>query len=192
MATALLTKLDAVNSMLAAIWERPVSSLDSGGASSLSAAKKILDDTLRSVLSRGWIFNVEDNYPLSVDANGRIPLPANTIKVDAGSEEFRYTDIVQRGQYLYDRKDHTYTFTAPVKAEITLFLEFDEIPEAARAYIAAFAARRFKAEWLNQPEGPVTAAEAEALRNLEHYEAETGDYNILSGSYGVARILQRW
>jgi hypothetical protein len=53
------------------------------------------------------------------------------------------------------------------------------------------AARRFKAEHLSQPEGEATSAEIEALRNLEEAEADTGDHNVLTDNWSVARVLRR-
>lgn len=184
-----LSKIDAVNLMLEAIWESPVSTLDVSGVASVAAAKRILDETSRSVQSRGWAFNKEYGYPLALDVNGHFPLPLNTLVVDPSDNTL---DYVQRGTLLYDRGNHTFTFTdSSVDVDITLLLEFEDLPDPARQYIAVFASRRFKAKWHNEAEGSPTAEEAEALRNLEDMEAETGDHNVLTGTWGAVKSLQR-
>lgn len=188
MASTILSKIDAVNLMLEAIWESPVSTLDVSGVASVATAKRVLDETSRSVQTRGWAFNLEYDYPLGVDINGTIPVPLNALHVAPMDPTLPY---VQRGYLLYDRGNHTFTFTDPVNVRLILLLEFEDLPDAARQYIAVMASRKFRARWHNESEGQATAEEIEALRNLEDTEADASDFNVLSGSWSVAKILQR-
>lgn len=185
------TRLDAVNAMLGAVWETPVASLNVTGVASVSMAVRVLDATIRSVLSRGWAFNTEHNYPLQIDTNDQIPLPANTLSVDSEGESAS-RDVVQRGSLLYDRENHTYTFeNGPVYVKIILGLAYEDLTEPAKEYIAILATRRFRGEFLSQSEGDATSAEIEALRNLEEHEADTGDHNVLTDNWSVYRVLRR-
>ena len=186
------TRLEAINTMLGAVWETPVSSLTATGIASVSLAVRIFDSTLRSVLSRGWAFNTEHEYPLSIDVNGKCPLPENTLSVDPDGDS-AYINGVQRGSFLYDRGEHTFLFpnVDTVYATIILGLDYTDIPETAKEYVTMLATRRFRAEYLQQPEGEATSAEIEALRNLEETEADTGDHNVLTGNCSVNRILTR-
>lgn len=185
------TKLDAVNAMLGTVWEAPVSSLNVTGVASVAKAVAVLDSTLRSVLTRGWAFNVEYNYPLALDVNSKVPLPANTLAVDTMGDS-QLIDAVQRGSFLYDRGNHTFTFdSGPIYVRIVLGVAFEDLPETAKEYVSILAARRFKAEYLGQSEGDPTSAEIEALRNMEDAEADAGDHNVFTGSWSVARVLYR-
>jgi len=134
------TELEAVNVMLGAIGEQPVNSLDISTISEVSIASDILYEVSREVQTRGWSFNEEEEYELAV-SEGEIPLPLNCLKVVVTGE----TDwIVRRGTRLYNRTDHTYTFTAAVDATIVFFLPFTDLPQAARNYITLRAARKFQ------------------------------------------------
>lgn len=186
-----MTKLDAVNTMLGVIDESPVSALNVAGIAALTKAVRILDATSRAVQSRGWAFNSESEYPLAVNTAQQVPLPANTLSVDPDGESAGI-DGVQRGSRLYDRGKHTFDFTVPI-VYVSIIVEhpFEDLPETAKEYITMLAARRFKAEHLDQPEGAASAAEIEALRNLEEAEADAGDFNVLYDNASTARVLWR-
>ena len=186
------TRLEAVNTMLGVVWEAPVSSLDVTGVASVTMATRVLDDTIRSVQTRGWAFNTEHEYPIAVDEDGFVPLPNNTLSVDSDGDSAQL-NVVQRGLRLYDRGDHTFDFSnlTTVSVKIILSVDFADCPEAFKQYVAILAARRFKAEYLSQDEGQPTSAEIEALRNLEEAEADTGDHNFLTDNWAVGRVLCR-
>lgn len=184
------TKLDAVNAMLGTVWETPVAALDVGGIASLSLAVRIFDETVRAIQSRGWAFNTEHNYPLPLDMDSKCPLPLTTLAVDTEGQSAQL-DVVKRGLLLYDRCNHTYTFSqGPVYVKIVLGIDYEECPETFKQYVTMMAARRFKAQYLQQPEEPASAAEVDALRNLEEDEADVGDFNVVYDNptgYTIAR-----
>jgi hypothetical protein len=74
----------------------------------------------------------------------------------------------------------------------SICLEFEECPQCVRTYVALMAERVFKDKFTAAAApSPITAEEMEALRNVEDQEAQQGDYNMLTGSWSVANILQR-
>jgi hypothetical protein len=186
------TELDAVNVMLSTIGEAPVSSLEVSGLTDVAIAKTILGETSRAVQSRGWHFNSETNYELSPTVDGHLLPPANTLRIDPTREFWNY-DLTQRGPKLYNRVDHTSVFTSPIKFDLLILLVFDEMPEAARYYIAVRAARIFQRRMLGSEAMEQFTAEEEgrALVVLQEAEGDTGDHNVLSGSHSVAGILGR-
>jgi len=192
MQTAPTTELDAVNLMLNSIGEAPVNSLDVGLAD-VATARLTLWRTSREVQSRGWHFNTEEGITLSPTVEGHIPLPENTMRVDTNEQEYQDVDVVQRGNRLYDRKNHTYIFAKALKLDFIFFLNFEELPEAARWYITVKAARRFQ----NDVMGSETIYkfkkedELEALSILKEAEGDTGDYNMFTGSYSVLNVWHR-
>lgn len=177
------TELEAVNEMLRVIGESPVSSLgddEEGTNSDVASAYGLLRSISRMVQAKGWNFNHEFNYPLTVDASDEIPVPANTIRVKVPKT---YGFWVLRGLKLYDRENQvtTTTATGPFYVEILLFLPWTDLPESARRYIFTKAAKMFAdAQLGDQYQHQYSAAaEAEALSTLKEEEGDTADYNIL-------------
>ena len=190
-APLLTSELDAINLMLSCIGEAPVASIDTT-ISEVEMAKQKLDQVLLEVLARGRTFNREVEYVLYPDTNGNIFLPANTLWVDV--KRYEDNDYVQRGPRLYDRRNHTYNIGKSVKCDLHIAMGFEEMPLAARIYIATRAARLFQAD----VQGSDTVyrfsakAEEDAERAFEALDAEAEDSNVLNGSYTTYTILNRY
>jgi hypothetical protein len=189
-----ITELEALNLILSVIGESPLASLDAASASADAVlANQVLNEVNRSVQAHGWHFNVEKNVTLHPEATTKqIVLPANCIRVDTEGVDY-YKDIVQRGTTVYNKTDRTYKFTKPITVELVTLLPFDSLPQTARQYIAVRAARVFQTRAVgSEALFQFTARdEVEAHAELKRAEGITGDYNILSGSYSVARSLER-
>tara|TARA_R100001377_G_scaffold84945_1_gene69715 strand:- start:1395 stop:1973 length:579 start_codon:yes stop_codon:yes gene_type:complete len=186
------TELEAVNTMLNTIGEAPVNTLINMTAIDAITALSILQNVSRAVQVEGWFFNTEYNYPMTLDINGQIPLPTNLLSIDSTDLSDAY-ELVQRGTRAYDRKNHTYTFSASVKCNIILLLAFDEIPEVARNYIALRASRILQDRLLGSDSLHAMNREDEyqALISLRLINSENADFNILTGNSSVTRILTR-
>lgn len=190
--TSLTTELEAINTMLDAIGESPVSNLEVSGLVDVVKARAVLNEVSRLCQSRGWTFNTESEYPLPRQVDTTITVPGNFIAVDC-SPYNPQVDTVLRGSRVYDRKNHTYSFTQDIKADVTFLLSWDELPQAARAYIATRAARVFQTRVLGSDTANRDLAdqEAAAWAALNVAEGDSGDYNIFNGSYSTASILER-
>ena len=138
-----MTELDAINIMLSVIGEAPISSLDAEGLADVAIAKSTLKEVSRVFQTKGWHFNTEYDYPIAADQSGYCVLPSNTLKVDTYGRH-AYKDYVQRGTKLYDRKNHTYNIGETTYVEIVFFLDFIELPQSARTYVAYKAAEEFQ------------------------------------------------
>ena len=66
-----LTELNAVNSVLAAIGQSPVTTLDYENPET-SFVYNLIQECSRDVQDEGWVFNREDCYPLPVNENDEI------------------------------------------------------------------------------------------------------------------------
>lgn len=187
------TELQAVNVMLGTIGESRINSLEASSAVAESAiARDLLQEVLVEVLSKGWHFNTEYDFPLSPDTQTKeIRLPSNCIECDTSPSP--HVDVAVRGNRLYNKKTHSYSFDSSLKVEMIVLLTFEELPQAAREYIKIRAARKFQKRFLGSDtlDGFTEEDERTAKALLEKYDARTADYNILSGSYDVARILNR-
>lgn len=175
------------------IGESPVSTLENTDLADVADAIATLLETSREVQTRGWDFNLEKNYSLPRDDLNQIVVPLNTLRVDVTKLDKHTYDVVQRGQRLYDRKNHTYSFDKTLKVDLIVLLDFEELPEAARHYITIRAARKFNDRQLTDQATHIytQADEDVALATLKEAEGDTGDYNMFNGSYSVASILER-
>ena len=138
------TELQAVNQMLRAIGETPVSSLVDDFGLDVPSASATLSEISNAVQLEGWIFNTEYDYPLPRTTDGAISVPSNALNVDFDWRRSSGLEPVVRGSRVYDRKNHTYVFDKGLTAKIIFGLPFDELPEAARYYISYRACRKFQ------------------------------------------------
>lgn len=145
------TLLEAINTLLAAIGSSPVTSIDTSKNADAIMAKNHIDRALKDIQAEQWYFNTETNFPLIPDTTGEINLPKNLISIDHIGQFGLNSNLVPRGNKLYDRSKHTYTIDGTVTANITLCLSFDEIPETAALYVIARAARKYQEEMLGDP-----------------------------------------
>jgi hypothetical protein len=194
MALTLTTELDAINIMLGTIGESPINSLDAAtGVVDAVTARSILSEVAVQVQEEGWHFNTDYEFVLTPSVGtGEIFVAPNTIEVDVSAYTSDH-DVAIRGNRLYDRKNKTYSFATSIKADLTILLEFNELPQAARHYITVRSARVFQQRVVGSDTlGSFSEAdEARALRAMRRYEAKTGDYNILTSNYSVMRVIDR-
>ena len=195
----LTTELSAVNTLLAGIGEQPVESLDAIESSLVQVALNALNEASRSLQVRGWYWNRDEDWPLSVNSAGNIPLPNGTIKVHEvrGSGD----DLVQRGQRLWNKTTKSFTFDqgTTVKVDLTLMLPWDDLPEFAKHPILYVAQKRFQMRELTS--NAIDRAIAEDLEwakaQIETAEDEQGPENMfasnpsLRGTEGLRRPWYR-
>lgn len=143
-----MTELDAVNVSLMSIGQAPVNTLDASGIRDVNIAQLVLHNTMRAFLSEGWDFNTDYGYTLTPNGSDRIQLTDAMLSVDPTNT---YIDYVERydtsNDYraLWDLVNQTFDITDTVKCDIIWFYEFEQIPQAARDYIAVKATRQFQA-----------------------------------------------
>lgn len=184
------TQLDAVNTMLSAIGEAPVSSLSSGLIEA-EIAETILNTIDREVQSMGWHFNKELNKSFAQSTGGEIILPANILRADATLAP-QSPDLVQRGLKMYDKKNHTFNIGTNVYLDVIVQLDFDDLPEVAKRYIILRATRVFQ----DRVVGSGTLHEFQlrdeqtALLELKEFDQITEDNNIFD-NYDTYAIIDR-
>jgi hypothetical protein len=186
----LTSKLDAVNIMLGYITEAPVNSIASTVALPPSAAlaKGVLDEVSREVQQEGWHFNTAQDYTLEANASGKFVLPDNVVQVDTVDTSY---DVVQRGTALFDRKNYTDIFTEDeLKVNITFLLEYEELPEQARRYIALKASRMFANRLVGsrEIEALIYRDEIRAKAAMEEAEGNNSDRTIFDNYDTATRI----
>lgn len=191
--TTKTTRLDAVNTMLGAIGEAPVETLEGAVPVDVQTAKAVLEEVLKEVLSQGWHFNTEHDYPLTRTSEGKIIVPSNAVHVDLDNYVYGLDyDVIIRGQYLYDRKNHTYIFNKDLDVTIIQLFDFEELPELVRNYIKLRAARVFQGRILGSDISAREASVGEimALVAMKQDEDAQADRTVFD-NYSVARVLDR-
>ncbi len=186
------TKLEAVNTLLSAIGESPINTLNSGLVEA-TLAEQIVDNISRSTQSRGWSFNTDLEFKLSPDLAGEVALPTNCLHVDMTSLRMSSTsDLVQRGNKLYDRVKNTFAIDDTIEVDIVVLLAFEDLPETARRFITVRAARVFQDRTLGSDtlHGFQQDDEITAWADLQQAEAEVQDYNIFD-NYETYSVVDR-
>lgn len=187
----LTSELDALNTMLDAIGASPVNTLDDPNVD-VAKARAVLAQTSREVQSRGWHWNTDEKYAIARTVAGEYLVPPSVLRIDV-SNDFPTWDVTPRSGKLWDKINRTFTFTEDLTFDVTWLLDFTDMPEAARNYIALRAARRFQERAL----GSASISrfqrddEAQAWATLLGDDADGADHNMLSGSWAVARVLNR-
>lgn len=183
------TELEAVNTILAAIGETPVGTLLGALPIDASIALTRLRTRSRGLQSSGWSFNTDEGYTLAVDNDGKVPIPRNALNVDATESN----DIVTRGDFLYDRANHTFVIDEEVVVDIVRFLPWEDLPEYVRQYLFISTARTFQDQMLGDESLHTYTEKDEKLAWVAFLDAEArnADFNVLRDSSAVSRVLRR-
>jgi hypothetical protein len=182
-----MTELDAVNEILSAINESPISSLEDMNDIDAINAQKMLTNVNRQFQSRGWSFNHFESYVFNPDAYYNKIYWIDTILFIKGEHK-----LIKRGKFMYDLTDNTFFFKQPISAEVIMLTDFEDMPEAAKEYIVAKASTEFAMRYLGDPallQG-LKLREQEAWSYFNEYEHTDNDYNMLDNTY-IAGIKQR-
>ncbi len=192
MALTPTSRLEAINELLDAIGESPVNAESNTGLVEADLAATRVDKTSRQVQKRGWHWNILKDYVIDPDVDGYIQLPNSTLAVDTSSSS-RYRDLVQRGGHLYDRDNNTFVINKAIKVDITLYLDFEDLPENARDFIVMKAARKFQQRLFGSTELSEFDKddERQSWYDLLDAESDAADYNMLRDNITVFRILNR-
>ena len=186
------TELEAVNACLMNIGESPVSSITGQISVDASTALAMVRNTTREIQTHGFYWNSELNFKLIPNHENKLQLPTNTLKVDTTGDDIT-KDLVARGRYLYDRVNHTYTFTDPVIVELIVALNFEEMPEAARRYVTVRSSRIYQERVMATPtlSSFNTVDEDFARAQLLAENISVEDNNMLTDSLSTFGILAR-
>jgi len=184
------TELEAVNVCMALMGNAPVNNLNPPFGADVATAKNLITEVSKDVQAEGWHFNKEYEVTLQ-PASNTITLGSNVISVDV--EGRSDMDVVFRSGKLYDLKNHTFTFTADVKATLVYMFPFDELPEPFRRYIMIRAARMFQSRYLGSEQQHMFTEQQETRSRVTCLsdEARNADRNILN-SPDQAYIARRW
>ena len=175
------TELSSVNSVLGAISQAPVQTLNYENPE-VSFVYNLLMECAVDVQNEGWVFNTEYNYPLALNTFNELRVPENVLRIDVTEGQvFRYTDLVRRSGKIYDKLNHTYKFDAPVNFDIVWLFPFNDLPSVFKRYITYKASGRAATQLVTNPHLVQLIAQQEAFSRAAcmEYECNQGDYTFM-------------
>ena len=191
------TELSAVNSILGAIGQSPVTSLglpESGEGDTINYTNpeiafiyNILTEVNKDVQNEGWHFNTENHVTKKLDVAGEIPVPSNALRYDFFSEGIDKTfDVVKRNGKLYDLVDHSFTFDAGTYyLDVVTLYSFSDLPNVFQRYITYRAASRAAVQFVSNPQlvQLLQTQEAQARATCLEYDCNQGGHSYFGGPH---------
>ena len=171
------TELSAVNSILGAIGQSPVTTLNYENPE-VSFIYNILNEINKDVQNEGWHFNTEPHVEITPDANKNLVVPSNTLRYTLHDGLNKKTqDLVVRDGKLYDMIDHTNEFDNPVFLDIVTLYPFGDLPNPFQRYITYRSAVRAATQLVSNPQLVVLLKEDEAKARAvcTEYECSQAD-----------------
>ena len=183
-------ELPAVNEILASVGQAPVTTLDQTNPD-VAIAYDTLINTSREVQSEGWLFNTEEYYPMTPDANGEIVIANNILQIDLHDEKDNSYETVRRSGKLYEKINHTYDWTTltgwdTVRCDIVWLFDWVDLPRPIQDYIVAKAATIVSTRIVGDPQifRILQAKEIDNRAKALEYECNQGDYTFFGHKRG--------
>ena len=194
------TELSAVNSILGAIGQSPVTTLGTVTSDATNTATEIvntfenpevsfiyniLKECNIDVQNEGWNFNMENHVEFFPDAiTKKISIPANVLRLDVTNGwATRKYNVVKRDGFLYDKHDHTddWTEVGSILLDVVYVFPFSELPSAFKRYITAKASTRAATQLVANGELTKLLSQQEALgrASVMEYECNQGQHSML-------------
>ena len=175
------TELSAVNAILGAIGQSPITSLVFDNPE-VSFIYNLLRDSNVDVQAEGWHFNTEKHVAYSPDAvTKKIAIGNDILKMDMHDNwSERNFDVVKRNGYLYDKHDHTDEWDSAVDLDVVRLFSFEDLPTVFKRYIIYRASRLAATQLVaNQQLAQLLGAqEQQARAACMEYECNQGNHSM--------------
>ena len=176
------TELSAVNSILGAIGQAPLTTLNFDNPE-VSFIFNLLRDANVDTQSEGWHFNTEYHVRFTPDSvTKKIAISDDIVSMDLHDNQARrHFDLVRRNGVLYDKIDHTDVFTSDLDLDIVRLYNFEDLPTPFRRYITYRASRQAATQLVANPNLAQLLQGQESLARaaLMEYECNQADHSML-------------
>ena len=184
------TELSAVNNILGAIGQSPITTLgtvsETDGISAydnpeIAFIYNLLRDANVDTQAEGWHFNTEKHIKFSPDTNGKIAIGDDILSMDLNDNEARRTyNLVRRNGFLYDKQDHTDVFTSDIDLDVVRLYLFEDLPIVFRRFITYRASAAAATQLVANPNlvRLLTNQAGLARAALQEYECNQGDHSM--------------
>ena len=176
------TELSAVNNILGAIGQSPLTTLNFDNPE-VSLIYNLLRDANVDTQAEGWHFNTEKHIKYTPDSvTHKITIGNDILSMDLHDNQARRPyDFVRRNGFLYDKIEHTDQFEDidSVDLDVVRLYNFEDLPIIFRRYIVYRASRVAATKLVSNPNLVKLLAQQEALSRaaLMEYECNQGDHS---------------
>ena len=180
------TKLSAVNSILGAIGQAPLTTLNFENPE-VSLIYNLLRDANVDTQAEGRHYNTEKHVKFAIDTNGKIAIGNDILSMDLHDNYTRRTkDLIRRGGFIYDKMEHTDVFTEDLDLDVVRLYNFEDLPIVFRRYITYRASRVAATKLVANPQLVKLLAQQEAISRaaLMEYECNQGDHSMFGFDEG--------
>lgn len=141
-----MNRQQMVRLILTKCGRNPSPGLDTGTRSELGTAEEILDQVSREVQqAHRWAFSDRLNQEITPDVNGKLAVPAGTLFIESDNTS-SHLELVQVGEFLYDRQNQTDVFTNTTRVRVSLLYKPECLPMHVRRAVVDMAAAEFAAQ----------------------------------------------
>jgi hypothetical protein len=198
------TELSAVNSILGAIGQSPITQLKDTTTGSLISTNpeisfiyNILTECNLDIQSEGWHFNSEEHVAFTPDPTTKhITVANNVLRLDVTNGwQNRTIDTIRKDGKLWDKVNHTFEFTGDLSCDVVYLYEFENIPPVFRRYVIYKASARAATQLIANPDlvKLLTQQEAYARAACIEYETQQGNHSMLGFTDNqVYQTYQPW
>ena len=174
------TELSAVNAILGAIGQSPVTSINKTNPE-IGFIYNLLRDANVDLQAEGLHFNTEKHVTYTPDSNGKIAIGNDILKMDTTDGWVDRThDVVKRNGYLYDKQGHSADFSGHsggIKLDIVKLISYEDLPEVFKRYIIYKASVRAATQLVGNPQLAQLLAQQESISRAAVMEYECNQCN---------------
>ena len=176
------TELSAVNSILGAIGQAPLTTLNLDNPE-ISFIYNLLRDANVDTQAEGWHFNTEKHVSFQPNASGKIVIGNDVLRLDVSEGwTHRIYDVIRRNGVLYDKIDHTDDFSSltSIDLDVVKLYTFENLPIPFRRYITYKASTKAATQLVANPNLVKLLQNQEALSRaaLMEYECNQGNHSM--------------
>ena len=177
------TELSAVNNILGAIGQSPLTTLNFDNPE-VSLIYNLLRDANVDTQAEGWHFNTEKHIKYTPDSvTHKITIGNDILSMDLHDNQARRPyDFVRRNGFLYDKIDHTDEFADidSVDLDVVRLYNFEDLPIVFRRFITYRASAAAATQLVANPNlvRLLTNQASLARAALQEYECNQGDHSM--------------
>ena len=179
------TELSAVNAILGAIGQSPITSLVFDNPE-ISFIYNLLRDANVDVQNEGWHFNTERHVKYTQDSvTNKIEIGNDILKMDVSKGwTHRQYDVVKRNGYLYDKYDHTDDWSDltsdGIDLDVVRLFSYEDLPSVFKRYIIYKAASRAATHLVGNPQLVQLLQQQEVMARATcvEYECNQGNHSM--------------
>ncbi len=201
------TELSAVNSILGAIGQAPITALNTQTTTTSDSSQisenpeiamiyNLLRDANVDTQSEGWHFNTEYHVKFTPNSNKKIAIGDDILSMDLHDNQARrHHNLVRRNGFIYDKIDHTDEFDGDLDLDVVRLYNFEDLPIVFRRFITYRAMAAAATQLVANPNlvRLLTNQASLARAALQEYECNQGDFSMMGFPEGTAyQTYQPW